>query len=100
MLLGSDNICRFFFQCMALDHDLNLQSLFVSFTQICNYPFTTRGILMGHIAINYKRFQVTDTPGLLKRCDGKPNYLWFSKKKTYFSCFIFQECFWYRIVLC
>lgn len=82
MLLGSDNICWFYFfpmhmlliffsQCMALDHDLILQSLFVSFNQVCNYPFTTRGILMGHITINYKRFQVTDTPGLLKRCDGK-----------------------------
>ncbi|CAO2825650.1 unnamed protein product [Amaranthus hypochondriacus] len=26
--------------------------------EICNYPFTTRGILMGHIAVNYQRFQV------------------------------------------
>ncbi|WRX16176.1 Nucleolar GTP-binding protein 1 [Theobroma cacao] len=39
--------------------------------EVCNYPFTTRGILMGHITINYQHFQVTDTPGLLKRCDGK-----------------------------
>ncbi|CAN6478028.1 unnamed protein product [Victoria cruziana] len=35
--------------------------------EVCNYPFTTRGILMGHIVLNYERFQVTDTPGLLKR---------------------------------
>ncbi|PIA65293.1 hypothetical protein AQUCO_00100637v1 [Aquilegia coerulea] len=37
--------------------------------EVCNYPFTTRGILMGHITVNYQRFQVTDTPGLLRRCD-------------------------------
>ncbi|KAH0919115.1 hypothetical protein HID58_026775 [Brassica napus] len=37
--------------------------------EICNYPFTTRGILMGHVILNYQRFQVTDTPGLLRRCD-------------------------------
>ncbi|MQL74202.1 hypothetical protein Taro_006577, partial [Colocasia esculenta] len=39
--------------------------------EVCNYPFTTRGILMGHISLNYERFQVTDTPGLLKRHDGR-----------------------------
>ncbi|CAL2240720.1 unnamed protein product [Prunus armeniaca] len=39
--------------------------------EVCNYPFTTRGILMGHIISNHQTFQVTDTPGLLKRCDGK-----------------------------
>ncbi|KAG6386667.1 hypothetical protein SASPL_151836 [Salvia splendens] len=30
--------------------------------EICNYPFTTRGILMGHINLSYQNFQVTDTP--------------------------------------
>ncbi|OMP02268.1 hypothetical protein COLO4_11253 [Corchorus olitorius] len=43
--------------------------------EVCNYPFTTRGILMGHIAINYQNFQVMDTPGLLKRCDEDRNNL-------------------------
>lgn len=43
--------------------------------EICNYPFTTRGILMGHIALNYQRFQVTDTPGLLRRHDENRNNL-------------------------
>ncbi|KAL8129068.1 hypothetical protein V2J09_018223 [Rumex salicifolius] len=43
--------------------------------EICNYPFTTRGILMGHIVYNYKRFQVTDTPGLLTRHDDDRNNL-------------------------
>ncbi|KAI4305313.1 hypothetical protein L6164_028685 [Bauhinia variegata] len=43
--------------------------------EICNYPFTTRGILMGHIVLNYQRFQVTDTPGLLKRHDDDRNNL-------------------------
>ncbi|XP_062101291.1 nucleolar GTP-binding protein 1 isoform X3 [Humulus lupulus] len=43
--------------------------------EICNYPFTTRGILMGHIVSNYNHFQVTDTPGLLRRCDEDRNNL-------------------------
>ncbi|CAO2164326.1 unnamed protein product [Urochloa humidicola] len=37
--------------------------------EVCSYPFTTRGILMGHIVSNHERFQVTDTPGLLTRHD-------------------------------
>ncbi|XP_078440475.1 P-loop containing nucleoside triphosphate hydrolases superfamily protein isoform X2 [Wolffia australiana] len=43
--------------------------------EVCNYPFTTRGILMGHISIDYAHFQVTDTPGLLNREDEKRNNL-------------------------
>ncbi|XP_042482633.1 GTP-binding protein 4 isoform X1 [Macadamia integrifolia] len=43
--------------------------------EVCHYPFTTRGILMGHIALNYQNFQVTDTPGILKRCDEDRNNL-------------------------
>ncbi|XP_048331035.1 nucleolar GTP-binding protein 1 isoform X1 [Ziziphus jujuba] len=43
--------------------------------EICNYPFTTRGILMGHILSSYQNFQVTDTPGLLKRSDEDRNNL-------------------------
>ncbi|PKA66274.1 Nucleolar GTP-binding protein 1 [Apostasia shenzhenica] len=43
--------------------------------EVCNYPFTTRGILMGHIVQNYERFQVTDTPGLLRRHDDNRNNL-------------------------
>ncbi|WJX75980.1 hypothetical protein P8452_59454 [Trifolium repens] len=43
--------------------------------EICNYPFTTRGILMGHIIFDHQKFQVTDTPGLLKRHDDDRNNL-------------------------
>ncbi|KAI0491352.1 hypothetical protein KFK09_025612 [Dendrobium nobile] len=43
--------------------------------EVCNYPFTTRGILMGHIVVNYEHFQVTDTPGLLRRHDDDRNNL-------------------------
>ncbi|KAJ7959590.1 Nucleolar GTP-binding protein 1 [Quillaja saponaria] len=43
--------------------------------EVCNYPFTTRGILMGHIVLHYQQFQVTDTPGLLKRHDEDRNNL-------------------------
>ncbi|KAJ4874377.1 P-loop containing nucleoside triphosphate hydrolases superfamily protein [Raphanus sativus] len=38
--------------------------------EICNYPFTTRAILMGHVIFNYQRFQ---TP--LRRCDEDRNNL-------------------------
>ncbi|XP_044503496.1 nucleolar GTP-binding protein 1 [Mangifera indica] len=43
--------------------------------EVCNYPFTTRGILMGHITLSYQHFQVTDTPGLLRRSDDDRNNL-------------------------
>ncbi|GFP85848.1 nucleolar GTP-binding protein 1 [Phtheirospermum japonicum] len=43
--------------------------------EVCNYPFTTRGILMGHISLSYRNFQVTDTPGLLRRHDEDRNNL-------------------------
>ncbi|KAL6840870.1 hypothetical protein ACP4OV_029396 [Aristida adscensionis] len=41
--------------------------------EVCSYPFTTRGVLMGHIVSNHERFQVTDTPGLLTRHDADRN---------------------------
>ncbi|ESR58730.1 p-loop containing nucleoside triphosphate hydrolases superfamily protein [Citrus sinensis] len=43
--------------------------------EVCNYPFTTRGILMGHINLGYQNFQITDTPGLLQRRDEDRNNL-------------------------
>ncbi|KAJ9563371.1 hypothetical protein OSB04_008531 [Centaurea solstitialis] len=43
--------------------------------EIRNYPFTTRGILMGHIALSFRNFQVTDTPGILRRSDEDRNNL-------------------------
>lgn len=41
--------------------------------EVCNYPFTTRGISMGHFFVNTRRHQVTDTPGLLARPDEERN---------------------------
>ncbi|KAH7289275.1 hypothetical protein KP509_31G067600 [Ceratopteris richardii] len=41
--------------------------------EVCNYPFTTRGISMGHIFVHTDVYQVTDTPGLLKRPDEERN---------------------------
>ncbi|KAJ0111883.1 hypothetical protein Patl1_00032 [Pistacia atlantica] len=50
--------------------------------EVCNYPFTTRGILMGHITLRLSEFSgfyfildVTDTPGLLRRSDDDRNNL-------------------------
>ncbi|KAF6264314.1 P-loop containing nucleoside triphosphate hydrolase protein [Scenedesmus sp. NREL 46B-D3] len=37
--------------------------------EVCNYPFTTRSIKMGHFYVDGKRHQITDTPGLLQRPD-------------------------------
>ncbi|MEM2924377.1 MAG: NOG1 family protein [Methanocellales archaeon] len=34
---------------------------------IAEYPFTTKGIMVGHFHIGKKRYQVIDTPGLLDR---------------------------------
>ncbi|EQC32437.1 hypothetical protein SDRG_10176 [Saprolegnia diclina VS20] len=41
--------------------------------EIANYPFTTRGVTIGHIFINGVSYQVADTPGLLFRPDEKRN---------------------------
>ena len=41
--------------------------------EVCNYPFTTRGIKMGHFFLEEKRHIVTDTPGLLWRPDEDRN---------------------------
>jgi nucleolar GTP-binding protein len=35
--------------------------------QVAPYPFTTRGIIIGHIEDDWRKFQVIDTPGLLDR---------------------------------
>jgi|TARA_B110000971_G_scaffold167145_1_gene171304 nucleolar GTP-binding protein len=41
--------------------------------EVQNYPFTTRGIKMGHFFLDDKRHIVTDTPGLLWRPDEDRN---------------------------
>ncbi|CAI5497556.1 unnamed protein product, partial [Closterium sp. Naga37s-1] len=41
--------------------------------EVCNYPFTTRGISMGHFYVDGQKHQVTDTPGLLSRPDEQRN---------------------------
>ena len=35
--------------------------------EIASYPFTTRGIFVGHFSKNDQKYQVVDTPGLLDR---------------------------------
>jgi nucleolar GTP-binding protein len=35
--------------------------------EVQNYPFTTRGVKMGHFFVRGERHVVTDTPGLLNR---------------------------------
>ncbi|GFR45396.1 hypothetical protein Agub_g6679 [Astrephomene gubernaculifera] len=41
--------------------------------EVCNYPFTTRSIKMGHFYLDAQKHQVTDTPGLLRRPDAARN---------------------------
>ncbi|KAG2426728.1 hypothetical protein HYH02_014768, partial [Chlamydomonas schloesseri] len=41
--------------------------------EVCNYPFTTRSIKMGHFYLDGQKHQVTDTPGLLARPDPERN---------------------------
>lgn len=41
--------------------------------EVASYPFTTRGIVVGHLLRGDKRYQVVDTPGLLDRPMGERN---------------------------
>jgi nucleolar GTP-binding protein len=43
--------------------------------EVCNYPFTTKGIKMGHFQIADQRHVVTDTPGLINRAADERNQI-------------------------
>jgi nucleolar GTP-binding protein len=43
--------------------------------KIASYPFTTKGVSVGHFKIKYKKYQVIDTPGLLDRELSKRNQI-------------------------
>jgi nucleolar GTP-binding protein len=54
------------------------KSSFVSFVtnakpEIAQYPFTTKGVVVGHIECSTRRYQVIDLPGLLDRPVAKRN---------------------------
>lgn len=36
-------------------------------TEIAEYPFTTKGVQLGHLDVDHIRYQLVDTPGLLDR---------------------------------
>ena len=44
-----------------------VQVLSSGLPEVCDYPFTTRTIKMGHFYVEGRRPQITDTPGLLNR---------------------------------
>jgi nucleolar GTP-binding protein len=35
--------------------------------EVANYPFTTKGIQIGHLELHWNKYQIIDTPGLLDR---------------------------------
>ena len=41
--------------------------------EIAEYPFTTRGVALGHVEWDHLRYQIVDTPGLLDRPDAERN---------------------------
>ena len=50
-----------------------VQALSSGKSEINNYPFTTKGIKMGHFFVETERHIVTDTPGLINRADHDRN---------------------------
>ncbi|KAL6783797.1 hypothetical protein ACKKBF_B05835 [Auxenochlorella protothecoides x Auxenochlorella symbiontica] len=50
-----------------------VQLLSSGLPEVCDYPFTTRSIKVGHFFVDGMRHQVTDTPGLLARPDPERN---------------------------
>ncbi len=52
----------------------NLVTVLSSATpEIAPYPFTTKGVIVGHIADDWRKYQIIDTPGLLDREFDKRN---------------------------
>ena len=41
--------------------------------EVNDYPFTTKGVVMGHVFVDDRRHQVTDTPGILPRANDERN---------------------------
>lgn len=50
-----------------------VRALSTASPEVANYPFTTRGITMGHIFIDGVSYQIADTPGLIYRPDEQRN---------------------------
>lgn len=42
---------------------------------IAEYPFTTKGLVIGHFDVGWHRFQIVDTPGLLDRAPEERNWI-------------------------
>ncbi|KAG1707198.1 hypothetical protein DVH05_026393 [Phytophthora capsici] len=50
-----------------------VRALSTASPEVANYPFTTRGITMGHIFVEGISYQIADTPGLIYRPDESRN---------------------------
>ncbi|CAI5745853.1 unnamed protein product [Peronospora destructor] len=50
-----------------------VRALSTASPEVANYPFTTRGITMGHIFVDGISYQIADTPGLIFRPDQRRN---------------------------
>ncbi|KAL4138948.1 hypothetical protein PRIC2_002448 [Phytophthora ramorum] len=50
-----------------------VRALSTASPEVANYPFTTRGITMGHIFVHGISYQIADTPGLIFRPDESRN---------------------------